>query len=84
MTWLWVVLGVVTLVVGFPDTFLTVFNYTEAGFLHPPICRAAGERCDPRSGACRSGRPRRAPQVMGGTDGLVIVVWLTFTIVGYG
>lgn len=85
MAWWWPLVGSAVLIVGYADIFLSVFNYTDAGFLHEPVCRAAW-RVMRTLFARLPTRARRFAfrQVAGLQMLLVIIVWLVFLITGYG
>ncbi|MFI9599431.1 FUSC family protein [Streptomyces sp. NPDC052043] len=85
MAWLWVVLGIVILVAGLVDLFLTSLNYDEAGFIATPLgaLQWRGLRRITRR-LPRAWRPRVLRQVTGLQIAQSLVTWLVFTIVGYG
>ena len=81
----WAALGVVVLMVGLLDVFLTALNYDESGFFAIRLCVLQWRclRCITRR-LPRRWRPVALRQVTGLNIVLNLMTWLVAVIVGYG
>jgi hypothetical protein len=81
----WIALGIIVLVAGFLDVFLTALNYDEAGFLATRLCTLQwrGLRSITRR-LSRRWRPIALRQVTGLQIMLSVMTWLGCVIVGFG
>lgn len=81
----WVALGIVVLIAGLLDVFLTALNYDEAGFLASRLCALQWRGL---RGITRRLSRRWRPAVLRQTTGLNIMLnvltWLGCVVVGFG
>ncbi len=81
----WMALGIIVLVLGFLDLFLTALNYDESGFLATPLC-ALEWRCvrGVTRRLSRRWRPVALRQIMGLQIVLAVTTWLGCVVLGFG
>jgi hypothetical protein len=81
----WMVLGIVVLLSGLVDVFLTALNYDESGFIAIRLC-ALQWRClrGVTRRLPRRWRPIALRQITGLNIVLNMTIWLSAVVVGYG